>query len=100
MAAFTGLLGREGSTAGRRPRGWDARVRVRRQAPQLESGMQIACSNRLVYRSGPRARSIIAMNAVKDALGKLAGVLMLAGIVYGLFAIVTVPIEMSKKAAA
>jgi uncharacterized protein DUF3592 len=62
--------------------------------------MQIACLGALVYPCGRHARSIIAMDTLKTVLGKVAGVVLLAGILFGLFAIVTVPIEMSKKAEA
>jgi|RhiMethySRZTD1v2_1073278.scaffolds.fasta_scaffold579143_2 hypothetical protein len=62
--------------------------------------MQIACLGGLVYPCGRHARPIIAMDTLKTVLGKVAGVFLLAGILFGLFAIVTVPIEMSKKAEA
>jgi len=40
------------------------------------------------------------MNAMKKMLGKLFGYVLLAGILFGLFTIVFVPIEMAKMAAA
>lgn len=40
------------------------------------------------------------MNAIKQMLLKLFGVVLLVGIVFGLFTIVAVPIEMSKMASA
>ena len=41
-----------------------------------------------------------AMSAIKQMLGKLFGYVLLAGILFGLFTIVVVPIEMAKMAAA
>ena len=40
------------------------------------------------------------MTTVKNALAKLAGYVMLAGILYGLFVVIVVPISMIEKAAA
>ncbi|MBT1072029.1 DUF3592 domain-containing protein [Pelotalea chapellei] len=40
------------------------------------------------------------MNAIKQILGKLLGYVLLAGILFGLFTIVAVPIEMGKMATA